>query len=233
MRYIRFFIFLVFAIFYHFIFVLPVLFLAFLLKKEEVLYFVYHWFWKISFWILGIKVTPRGLENIPPPPYIIAPNHTSYIDPPLLIMLVPHRLKAMAKKGVFYLPIVGQAIALASFIPVDRASAVKASLAFRRGEELLEKGKPLLVFPEGTRTHNGEIGRFKEGVCRLSMKTGVPVVPVVIKGGFEVMSRMDKIPRPGRVVVEFLSPIHPQEFSSASAMNHELKRAIENVFKED
>lgn len=232
MRYIRFFLFLVFAIFYHLVFVLPALLLAFLLRKEEILYFVYHWFWKVSFWSLGIKVISKGLENIPPPPYIIAPNHTSYIDPPLLLMLVPHRLKAMAKRGVFYLPIAGQALALARFVPVDRGSALKASLAFRRGEELLRKGMPLMIFPEGTRTHTGEIGKFKEGVCRLSMRTGVPVVPVVIKGGFEILSRMDKIPRPGKVTVEFLSPIRPQDFSSASAMNDELKRVIENVFKE-
>ncbi len=231
MRYVRFLLFLFFTLIFHLFIILPVLLIAFITKNEGILYSTYDVFWKVSFWLLGIKVVTRGLENLPPPPYILAPNHTSYIDPPVLLMIVPHPLKAMAKKGVFYLPIIGQALALANFVPVDRGSAVKASLAFRRGEELLMKGFPLLIFPEGTRTHTGKLGRFKEGVCRLSKRTGVPVVPVVIKGGYEVMSRQDRIPRPGEVRVEFLPPLNPRDFPSASLMNEELKRVIENVFR--
>lgn len=229
MRYLRFFLFVVFALLFNILIVPPFILISLITRKDRILFSVYKIFLKISFFILGIRVKVLGRENIPEPPFIIAPNHTSYLDPPALIMVISYNIRAMAKKSVFNIPILGIALSIGKFIKVDRSSASRASKSFREAEKLLKSGIPLMIFPEGTRTYNGNLQRLKGGVARLSLKSGVPVVPTVIKGGFELLPRTANIPKPGEILIKFLPPIYPDKFNDASELNIALRSAIEDA----
>lgn len=229
MRYLRFFFFVVFALLFNILIVPPFILISLITRKDRTLFAIYKIFLKISFFILGIRVKVLGIENIPEPPFIIAPNHTSYLDPPALIMVISYNIRAMAKKSVFNIPILGIALSIGKFIKVDRSSASRASKSFREAEKLLKSGIPLMIFPEGTRTYNGNLQRFKGGVARLSLKSGVPVVPTVIKGGFELLPRTANIPKPGEILIKFLPPIYPDKFNDASELNIALRSAIEDA----
>ncbi|HHE04904.1 MAG TPA: 1-acyl-sn-glycerol-3-phosphate acyltransferase [candidate division WOR-3 bacterium] len=229
MRYLRFFLFVVFALLFNILIVPPFILISLITRKDRTLFAIYKIFLKISFFILGIRVKVLGIENIPEPPFIIAPNHTSYLDPPALIMVISYNIRAMAKKSVFNIPILGIALSIGKFIKVDRSSASRASKSFREAEKLLKSGIPLMIFPEGTRTYNGNLQRFKGGVARLSLKSGVPVVPTVIKGGFELLPRTANIPKPGEILIKFLPPIYPDKFNDASELNIALRSAIEDA----
>jgi len=228
-RYLRFFFFVVFALLFNILIVPPFILISLITRKDRTLFAIYKIFLKISFFILGIRVKVLGIENIPEPPFIIAPNHTSYLDPPALIMVISYNIRAMAKKSVFNIPILGIALSIGKFIKVDRSSASRASKSFREAEKLLKSGIPLMIFPEGTRTYNGNLQRFKGGVARLSLKSGVPVVPTVIKGGFELLPRTANIPKPGEILIKFLPPIYPDKFNDASELNIALRSAIEDA----
>jgi len=228
-RYLRFFFFVVFALLFNILIVPPFILISLITRKDRTLFAIYKIFLKISFFILGIRVKVLGRENIPEPPFIIAPNHTSYLDPPALIMVISYNIRAMAKKSVFNIPILGIALSIGKFIKVDRSSASRASKSFREAEKLLKSGIPLMIFPEGTRTYNGNLQRFKGGVARLSLKSGVPVVPTVIKGGFELLPRTANIPKPGEILIKFLPPIYPDKFNDASELNIALRSAIEDA----
>ena len=88
-----------------------------------------------------------------------------------------------------------------------------------------------MVFPEGTRTSSGRLQRFKEGVARLSIKTGVPVVPTIIKGGFETLPKGELFPKSGILTIRFLKPIYPEHYVSSAALNSDLRRLIEDGLK--
>ncbi len=231
MRIIRALFFIVYALFFNLFIGLPLLIICFLLQREEPLYRVYRSFLKISFLIFSVSVETKGLENIPPPPVILAPNHASYLDGPALLAGFPCKMRAMIKKSVFRIPILGQVLLFGKFIKVERGNVKRASEALKRAEKLLKDGENLLIFPEGTRTRDGRLGRFREGVCRLSMNTGVSIVPVIVEGSYKLMSRKDFIPKSGRVLIFFLPPVYPSEFESSKDMCDVLRTEIESELR--
>ena len=231
MRYLRFILFLLFALLFHLTLAPVFIILAWILKEEALLYRLYKFFWRASYHMLGIKFTVEGQENIPPPPFIITPNHQSYIDGPFFIAFFPYRVKAMIKESIFRIPFIGQALRLANFINVKRESSLRASFAFKKAESLLRKGEVLLIFPEGTRTRDGSLGRFKAGACRLAAELGIPLLPVVFFNSMELLPRDKWIPQPGRVRVKFLPPITSK--GKPEELCRMLREGIENALKED
>lgn len=126
----------------------------------------------------GWKVV--GRENIPVTgPVILAPNHVSLLDPPLVGVSCGRWPFIMAKAELFK-GIVGWAIEQMGSFPVKRGTADRS--AFKRAKQILSDGKPLLIFPEGTRSRNGELGPAETGVAMLAHMNKAPVVPVYISG---------------------------------------------------
>jgi 1-acyl-sn-glycerol-3-phosphate acyltransferase len=142
-------------------------------------------------------------------PVIVAANHSSNLDVPVLgSSLMPRlgrRLQWLGKKEVFDWPIVGWIARNGGVHAVDRSTADID--AFRLATRILEEGHALFVFPEGTRSHDGTLGEGRDGVAVLALRTGAPIVPVGVAGSYERWPRGQKLPRPGgRVTVRVGSP---------------------------
>jgi len=124
-----------------------------------------------------------GAENIPASGgVIIAPNHASYGDPPLIGASMTRPLYFMAKKELFDVPVLGALIRRTNAFPVSRGRQDIASVRF--AGELLKDGRPLLIFPEGTRSKTGSFGKARPGVAMIACHAQVPVVPVRIINSF-------------------------------------------------
>ncbi len=158
--------------------------------------------------ICGIKVKVERLENIPPGVCIFIANHTSNADPPAVVGAIPRRVALLGKKEVFKVPIFGTALKLAGFVPVDRANRESAIASVDEALEHLKGGVSYLIFPEGTRSRDGNLLPFKKGPFVAAIHLGLPVVPVVCKGTSRVMPKGKYLSiLPGTVEMIILEPI--------------------------
>jgi 1-acyl-sn-glycerol-3-phosphate acyltransferase len=158
-------------------------------------------------WIVGLRVRVEGLENIPPGVCMFAANHTSNADAAAIVGAIPRRLAIFGRKSLFDIPIVGLAFRLAKFVPVDRANREAALAAVKQGAEYMKTGSSFLVYPEGTRSPDGRLLRFKKGTFAMAIEAGVPIVPVACSGAHRVMKKNSLIIHPGKVTVRFGKPI--------------------------
>jgi 1-acyl-sn-glycerol-3-phosphate acyltransferase len=136
---------------------------------------------------------------------IVAANHVSLLDPPLVGCASPRELDYMAKAELFRVPGLGALIGRLNAHPVDRAGSDSAAL--RLALRLLEAGRALLVFPEGTRGTEGRLGPARAGAGMLAALSEAPVVPVYVHGSARAFPRGAAVPRPSRVTVTFGTPI--------------------------
>lgn len=158
--------------------------------------------------LAGIPWRIEGNDRVPEEgACIFVANHQSSVDIPVCLAALPGRVRMMAKRSLFRIPIFGWLLRLEDFIPVDRSAGRKARLSLAPAERFLRDGGRLLVFPEGTRSRTGELGMFKTGAFRLALSTGAPIVPVVIVGSDRVLPPKSKRFYPGEVVVAIGEPI--------------------------
>ena len=139
-----------------------------------------------------------GGHHVPPSGgLILACNHQSHLDPWFLQACLTRRVRYVARKTLFRNPLFGGILRGLGAIPLDRDAATASALKDLAAE--LESGTALALFPEGTRSKDGEIGPLKPGIAFLIRRTKVPVVPVAVDGTFECWPRHRKLFRPGRV----------------------------------
>ena len=155
-----------------------------------------------------IRCTGRG--NFPSEGgVLLVCNHQSHLDVPLVGPAAPRRMNFLARDTLFRFAPFGWLIRSLNAIPIDRAgggfSGIKETL--RR----LKRGKAVLVFPEGTRTGNGEVGRFHPGFAALALRSGAAIVPAAIEGAFDAWPRGQKLPALGNVHVHYGAAILPAE----------------------
>jgi 1-acyl-sn-glycerol-3-phosphate acyltransferase len=139
---------------------------------------------------LAIEIQASGLENVPPGVFVYCSNHQSLLDILALGAVLPGDFKWAAKRSLMKIPFLGWHLRLAGHVPVDRTVGSRAAVeAIARFEEVLKSGKPLLVFPEGTRSEDGVLRQFKNGGFYAAVRAGVPVVPVAIDGTHLLMKK--------------------------------------------
>ena len=144
--------------------------------------------------------------------FIYVANHTSWFDIPVLLLTVPGQVRMLAKRSLFKVPVLGWSLWGGGFIPVDREDRKRASGAFAQAVERLESGCSVLVFAEGTRSYDGKLAPFKRGGFVLALKSGRPIVPVGVRGTFEVMPRTTLWVRPGKASVHYGEPVDVAAF---------------------
>lgn len=138
---------------------------------------------------------------------IVVANHESFCDILVLLATLPMQVRFLAKRSVFRVPVLGWSIAAAGFVPVDRGDRARGAATVGIALDRLRGGRSLVIFPEETRTREGELLPFKRGAAHLAIKAGLPLLPIGIAGTFRVLPRGAWEIRPGRVVVSVGEPI--------------------------
>jgi 1-acyl-sn-glycerol-3-phosphate acyltransferase len=158
--------------------------------------------------VMGIAPVYSGLEHATgTAPRIFLPNHLSTLEIWVMAPVLPVTTRFVSKRTIFWIPVLGQAMAVAGFIPIDRQDRASAIRSLSRAAETIQGGASVILFPEGTRSRDGKLARFKRGAFHLALEAGVPVVPVAISGTFDVVKPRSIVVRPGPVEVTFLPPI--------------------------
>jgi 1-acyl-sn-glycerol-3-phosphate acyltransferase len=156
----------------------------------------------------GVRLAVRRAAELDPgASYVYLANHQSLFDIPAVLLAVQGRFRMVAKQSLFRIPIFGWALAAAGFVSVDRADKASARQSFAAAEQRLRSGGSIMLFPEGTRSNGDTLLPFKRGGFLLALRTGLPIVPVGIRGTRAVQAPRQRSIRPGTVEVRFGAPI--------------------------
>ena len=183
----------------------------------------------------GIRVDVTGLENVPAGvSCIFLSNHVSNLDPPVLLPAIPGQTSVLLKKELMRIPILGTAMRLGKFIPVERGSqreAAKASVA--AAAEALKSGLHILIFAEGTRSRDGRLAAFKRGPFYLAKETGAPVIPVAISGTQTMMRKGSAAIAPGVARIQMLPAIDPAAYATRDELMTAVRSAVADALPEE
>lgn len=182
----------------------------------------------------GIRVRVEGLENIPPnQSCIFLSNHVSNLDPPILLPAIPGMCSVMLKKSLMKIPLVGTAMRMAKFVPVSRGhSKVEAAQSVALAGEALRSGMNIFIFPEGTRSHDGNLLPFKKGAFFLAADTNAPMVPIIIRGTAEMMRKGSIRLYPGEAYVRFLPAIYPSSYANREELMETVRTRMQAALAE-
>lgn len=202
-------------------------------RYSPVIYYTIARSWaKILIFAAGIRVEVSGKENIHPnQSYIVVSNHQSHLDTPVLVSQLPLRLTFLAKKELFRIPIFGWAMQLAGILKIDRSNQQRAIQTLKNAEKIiLERKFSVMSFPEGTRTPDGDIHAFKKGPFVMAINTGLPVLPVSIRGTYDILPKKKLRIRPGRVQVSIYPPIQTGNYT-IEARSKLVEKAHQTIVK--
>ncbi|HEX5412139.1 MAG TPA: lysophospholipid acyltransferase family protein [Terriglobia bacterium] len=172
-----------------------------------------------------IRLSIEGLENVDPSQTVIfCSNHPSAMDIPVLFVSLPVQFRFLAKRGLFSVPFLGWHLRRSGHIPVDRGRPREALKGFDQAAKRIKEGRPVVVFPEGSRSRTSEMLPFKSGTFYLAILSGIPIVPVTLLGSREVLEPDSLHIRPGQVRVV----IHPA-ISTAGLSVHDVSELSERV----
>ena len=195
------------------------------------LYGVCHYVIRVSFDIF-FRGEVAGTENLPRHgAFLIAGNHASHLDPPLIGTHVPRQMCFFARKTLWTGGLASWWLDAVGTIPVDRDGGQDVG-ALKRVLRALAEGKVMILFPEGTRSPDGQLQTPKPGVGFIVCKTQVPVVPARIFGSFEAFGKGMKIPKPRPTTVVFGRPIPPSVYDDPSAGKQRYQIASERIMAE-
>lgn len=153
-----------------------------------------------------------GAENVPQKgPMVLCANHQSFIDPPLAGVALPRDLYFMARHDLFTIPVFGKIIRRVHAFPVKRSGAGDTA-AFKHIFRLLEEGKAVLVFPEGTRSKDGNLQKGMPGAGFIAYQAKVPVIPCYIYGSWDVLPRNRNTVRFHQLKVLFGPPVDLEKY---------------------
>lgn len=158
--------------------------------------------------IYGIKVNVIGAENIDTSAgKIYISNHASYMDIFVQLAKLPDNVRMIYKKEINKVPLLGWAMLCAGFVPLDRVNIRKAMKSLDKAAEKVKKGLSVVIYPEGTRTKDGNIGEFKKGMFFLADRSQADIIPVSLSGTFELMPIGSGKVKPGNVNMVIGKPV--------------------------
>jgi len=200
---------------------------TFLTRDVSFLYRMAMWGAWTGVRLAGVKIEPVGLEKIDATrTYIFMSNHTSNLDPPILLPLIPRRTSVMAKKELFSYPILGDTMRIGDLVPVDRGNRDAGISAVRAAAAVIRQGINMTIYVEGKRSFDGKLLPFKKGPFYLAMECGVPVIPVTIVGTHEIMPKARFGIASGTAKIVFHEPIEPRDFGSRDCLMKRVRAVI-------
>jgi len=162
----------------------------------------------------GIRFQVEGQENLKKGgAYTLIANHISLLDIPALVAAIPLPVRFIAKKSLAWFPIFGWFMYVAGHVLIDRESTLSAVKSLKKASRLMKSGISVIVFPEGTRSPDGEVKEFKRGAFLLTIQSKTPIVPVSISGTYEMLPRTGCCFWPGTIDLKIGTPIPTQNLS--------------------
>lgn len=182
--------------------------------------------WARAFCVLClVRVTVEGRENISrKTSYVFVANHQGAFDIFSIYGYLNHDFRWMMKKGLERIPLVGYSCKVSGHIYVDNSSPAATRHTMAEAEKRLRDGMSVVVFPEGSRTRDGRMHRFRRGAYMLAMEFALPVVPITIDGAFGILPRGASLPRPGHIKLTIHKPI------VAGAEGHDLNALMNESY---
>ena len=172
---------------------------------------------------LGIKKLKKNQA------YVLISNHASLSDIVCLFSL-RHPFRWLAKRSLFYIPFLGWAMKAMGSIPLERGRHGSIRESYAKSLEWLRRGVSVLIFPEGTRSRTGEMGKFKSGAFKLAIESGCPIVPIVLTGTRQIIAKgKSSFGRPGRAVMSVLDPIETRGLDPKE--EEALRSRVENLMR--
>jgi len=191
------------------LFAVPVLLVCVLRGRGDAFLAYGRWMMRVGRRILGIDIEVAGLERLDRgTPYVFMSNHLSFLDGPLLVTVLDRPVRVIVKRFVFRIPVLGLGMRFAGYVPLDKegAGAGRKSID-RAARSIRERGYSFLIFPEGTRSWDGKMLPFRRGGFFLAIESGTDILPVTVKGTYELMPRGERLIRKGTVKIVFHEPI--------------------------
>jgi len=204
---------------------------SFITKNSDLPYNVTKTWAKFLLAVSRIKVTVKGLYNIRPDrSYIYMSNHQSNFDIPVALAYLPFKFRWVAKAELFKIPIFGSAMYKSGHINIDRSNRRAAYKSLKTAAKNIQEGISVLIYPEGTRSKDGNIRPFKKGGFLLAVESGTPIVPVIIHGTWPIMPKNKIIIKPGNVTIEIKAPIVTKDYNRKT--KDELLEKVRNIICE-
>jgi 1-acyl-sn-glycerol-3-phosphate acyltransferase len=163
---------------------------------------------KVILFVCGVKVNVKGLENVESRiPRIYLTNHQSAFDIFALLSCLPVHFKFVLKQELMKIPLLGATMRRAGYVGIDRDDPRKALKSMHDAAEQIKGGASVVIFPEGTRSTDGQIQDFRPGAFHLALKSGRDVVPITINGSYRIMPKSSFRINKGTFVMRFGKPI--------------------------
>ncbi|TFG65130.1 MAG: 1-acyl-sn-glycerol-3-phosphate acyltransferase [Spirochaetales bacterium] len=189
-------------------------------------------FWARSlFRVGGARITVEGMANLPPRNGLcFVANHEGMGDIPLVLGYIPGMTGFIAKRSLFFVPVLNLWMMILRCIPLKRHDLKNAKKAIERGVSRLESGWNLLVFPEGTRSRGGPMKPFKTGSLKLALRSGADIVPLTIRGTWGILEKHGRV-TPGEVRLIIHPPVSMSGYSEKQThiLAHVLETIIQNA----
>jgi len=219
------------------IFLIPIVFFCSVFRTAKPLYVFSRLAIRLGQRILGLRLQIFGLDGLDKKKaYVFMPNHISFLDGPLMFLIIPRYMRIIFKKEILRIPIIGWAMKTAEFIPVDRKGGQGGRKSVERATSMIiEKGYDFLIFPEGTRSLDGTMKSLKRGGFFLAINSQTDIVPVSIQGTFEIMPKGQHSVRKGVIKVVFHPVISVKDCTVDNLPNllEKVRLAIVSGFSEE
>lgn len=158
--------------------------------------------------LAGVRVKIEGADKLQPHTgYIYCANHLSQFDIFSFQGYFPLNFRWLAKEELFKIPFLGRAMANAGAIAINRSQGRDALKSLQKAAERIKAGTSILIFPEGTRSADGNLHPFKAGAMLLAIKSGVPLVPIAFIGSYSVLPKGAFLTHPGTIIIKIGDPI--------------------------
>ena len=181
-----------------------------------------------------INVRIRGLSNIDlSRSYIFMLNHQSLYDIPVILGCLPVQFRWLAKHELFKIPLFGIAMRRSGYISINRTNRRSAFKSLKKAARIIRSGVSVVIFPEGTRSHDGRILPFKNGGFVLAIQSQVPIVPVIIQGTSAILTKKQIKITPGEVSIQVCAPIPTTDctIKTKDALMDRVKTVISEPFE--
>ena len=183
-------------------------------------------------WVSGSRLTVTGAENLGKRPVAVyACNHTSYMDIPVILAVLPFQFRILARKQLWSIPFIGWYLNRSGQMPIDTANPHATLSSLGAGARALRSGMPLFVFPEGGRTSDGELRPFLSGAAYLAIRAQVPLVPLALGGVYELLPIHTHHFYPGELTLKIGEPIETvgMTMRQTDELTARLREAIERL----